>query len=285
MQNGRLTTIEGSAPLPTGYDRSTRLFARDRNDYDIWGSELFQKDWYRDVSVRRLLLDRLNVRGSERAIDVGCGDGAMLSDLAKIGCASVGVDAATELLERTAEKFKEVPTVCVRSGRFEELAWQMPTPFDVVISKNVLHLIPDIGVFFKALRSVLSPSGRLGIIETVSPTPAANSFVKELFEMAGLAYAKAHYFNKSDLVKMLADQGFQVSDVKFHRQSILLEQWLRAKEVNDRRISDCRRLVKNLSPQVKSAMRVQRVEGRFDWRLLRLQCIVVGTPLRHNARK
>jgi 2-polyprenyl-3-methyl-5-hydroxy-6-metoxy-1,4-benzoquinol methylase len=222
-------------------------------------------------------LDSLNVSGKERVIDVGCGDGELLLDLAELGCTSAGVDAASELAKKAQARLGKWPNVRIYSGRFEVLPWRDCERFDILLAKNVLHLVRDLALFFRTAKEVLSTSGRLGFIETVSPTVEANNFVRELFTIAGLRHTKAHYFNKHDLAAVLAECGCYVSEVRFSEESILLEEWLRAKRVSDQNIIECRRLVEGLSTDLKRTMKITRDARNDDWRLLRLQSIVIAT--------
>jgi SAM-dependent methyltransferase len=87
------------------------------------------------------MLDRLDLREGERALDVGCGPGAALAALA----ARLGADhvAGVEPSEPFAEMARErVPGADVRLGTAEELLFE-DNAFDVVVSQLVVNFMKD----------------------------------------------------------------------------------------------------------------------------------------------
>jgi arsenite methyltransferase len=124
------------------------------------------------------LLDRLQLKGDERLLDVGCGRGAVLLMAAQRlpHGRAVGVDvwSATDqsgnaeqvtrrnaTLEGVTDRI-ELHTADMRRLPFED------NSFDVVVSSLAIHNVPGAGERAKALREaarVLKPGGKLAIAD------------------------------------------------------------------------------------------------------------------------
>jgi trans-aconitate 2-methyltransferase len=102
------------------------------------------------------VLALLSLRGDERVLDLGCGNGKVTAQIAaRVPDGSVvGVDASTEMIGFATEKFSR------RNLRFEtcdirQLAYH--EEFDVVVSFNALHWIPDQEIALRAIRAAMKP--------------------------------------------------------------------------------------------------------------------------------
>lgn len=90
----------------------------------------------------RKLIAGLEFRGSEKILDLGCGDGVLTVELAKLvpGGFALGIDASESMIE-TAKKYNAGANV-----RFELLdinAIEFESEFDMVFSNATLHWVKD----------------------------------------------------------------------------------------------------------------------------------------------
>ena len=69
-----------------------------------------------------------------RVLELGCGSGHWLSELASLGCVVAGVDPSSQMLARAADAVRGD----LRRGYAEDLEWSDET-FDVVLAINALH--------------------------------------------------------------------------------------------------------------------------------------------------
>ena len=88
------------------------------------------------------------------ALDLGCGDGQVMSALAGN---TVGTDISHKLLARAAA---HGPVV---QGRLPDLNWLRPASVDVAYAVLVLEHLPTLDLFEQVLR-VVRPSGRLVVV-------------------------------------------------------------------------------------------------------------------------
>lgn len=134
------------------------LFDRVADTYDTVGVEWF-------TPIGRGLADALAPAAGERALDVGCGRGAVLFPLAAaVGPSGrvLGIDLAPRMIELTAADAHGIRQVevAVADATAPGLA---PESFDVVASSLVLFFLLDPTAALGTWRELLVPGGRLGV--------------------------------------------------------------------------------------------------------------------------
>ena len=113
------------------------------------------------VDFGRWTLERLAWHGDERVLDVGCGPGGLLHDMARQQPgwgALVGFDLSPGMARRAAERAEGLP-----AGFFVGDAQTLPFPnawFDVVMARHMLYHVPDIDRAVAEAARVLRPGGR-----------------------------------------------------------------------------------------------------------------------------
>jgi len=101
--------------------------------------------------------DLAQVRAGQRALDVGCGPGALTSQLVKrLGAAAVSaVDPSVPFVAAIRSRFPEVD---VRSGAAEQLPFTDDT-FDVTLAQLVVHFMTDPVSGLSEMGRVTRPDG------------------------------------------------------------------------------------------------------------------------------
>lgn len=117
----------------------------------------------RDVIRRReLVREGLAAQAGERILDVGCGLGFYLTELAdEVGPdgAVTGIDRSEQMLAYAKEKIAGMPNASLLVGEATEL----PVPdasFDAAISVQVLEYVADLEAALAELYRALRPGGR-----------------------------------------------------------------------------------------------------------------------------
>jgi trans-aconitate 2-methyltransferase len=135
-----------------------------------------QQTWARE------LIAKLHLRGDERVLDVGCGDGKVTAEIARAVPRGlvIGVDASPQMIAFAQKAFprKTNPNLTFQicdarkislgalasRRRFWAHGEGIPgTPFDIVFSNAALHWVDDHQAFLRGAASVLKPGGRLMI--------------------------------------------------------------------------------------------------------------------------
>ena len=112
------------------------------------------------MATEVLALHELN--GSERVLDVGCGNGKVTAEIAsRVPAGTVlGVDSSVDMIASARHQFGPE----VRSNLRFEVADARRLPFrrefDLVVSFNALHWVPEQEHALRSIRSALRPGGR-----------------------------------------------------------------------------------------------------------------------------
>ena len=126
--------------------------------------------------VSELLIESLDLRATERVLDVATGSGNAAIAAARRGCEVVGVDYVPELLDRARRRARaEGLAIDHVEGDAEALTF-LDASFEVVASVFGAMFAPDQDRTASELLRVTRPGGRIGI---VAHTP--EGFIGQLF--------------------------------------------------------------------------------------------------------
>jgi trans-aconitate 2-methyltransferase len=104
-------------------------------------------------------LSLLNLKGSERVLDVGCGNGRVTAQIAtRVPDGSVvGIDPSADMIAFAASQYLSAtyPNLSFETGDARSLPFR--DEFDLVVSFNALHWIPDQDTALRSIRQTLKP--------------------------------------------------------------------------------------------------------------------------------
>jgi trans-aconitate 2-methyltransferase len=123
----------------------------DAETYDAVSDPQFE--WGMEV------LERLELRGDEVAVDAGCGSGRVTAELADRlpDGRVVAVDGSEAMVEKAKERLGDRADYVVS----DLVELELPEPIDLVFSTATFHWIGDHDRLFRRLRAALKPGGRL----------------------------------------------------------------------------------------------------------------------------
>jgi trans-aconitate 2-methyltransferase len=127
------------------------------NAADYAANSVVQQIWARE------LITRLNPRGSERILDVGCGDGKVTAEIARAvprGSAT-GIDASPQMIEFAQKTYPpgKFPNLKFRVMDARKIRFKQR--FDLIFSNAALHWLDDHQAFLRGAAACLCSSGRL----------------------------------------------------------------------------------------------------------------------------
>jgi len=123
----------------------------DAETYDAVSDPQFE--WGMEV------LERLQLRGDEVAVDAGCGSGRVTEQLIERLPKGrvIAVDGSEAMVEKAKERLGDRADYLVS----DLVALELGGPVDLVFSTATFHWIPDHEALFRRLRAALKPGGRL----------------------------------------------------------------------------------------------------------------------------
>lgn len=141
------------------------------------------------------VLERLELRGDETAIDAGCGSGRITAQLLERlpDGKLLAVDGSPAMIAKARERLGERANYLVAD--LAEL--EVPEPFDLVFSTATFHWIQDHDALFRRLHAALKSDGRLvaqcggrrNVAEhtvAIASVGARPEFARHLTEMTGI---------------------------------------------------------------------------------------------------
>jgi trans-aconitate 2-methyltransferase len=106
------------------------------------------------------VLALLTLNGNEQVLDLGCGNGKVTAEIAaRVPEGSVvGVDASDKMIAFAEQNYGDRPNLRFQTCDIRRLPFH--DEFDLIVSFNALHWIPDQENALRALRSAIKPGAR-----------------------------------------------------------------------------------------------------------------------------
>jgi len=141
-------------------------------------------------------MDVLGINQSDHILDLGCGHGRSLAELATRASMGhvVGADPSELMVEIAARRNRPL----IEAGRVDVVlatVESLPFPddvFDKVLCVHVLYFWKDLDMSLREIARVLRPGGRLGLLfRTKADLAAVSSFPLEIYRFPALAEVTA----------------------------------------------------------------------------------------------
>jgi len=179
-----------------------------------------QQSWARE------LIARLQLRGDEHILDVGCGDGKVTAEIARAVSRGfvLGTDASAEMIAFAQKTFPpaKISNLKLAIADAREMGGgKAANSFDLVFSNAALHWVDDHEKFLRGAASVLKAGGRL-VVSCGGKGNAHDVFLalrpemrrqrwREFFRKMPLPY---FFYAPGDYEKWLPKFGFQIHALK-----------------------------------------------------------------------
>lgn len=144
------------------------------------------------AAMAQEVLALLHLDGSERIIDVGCGEGKITAEIASRvpGGSVVGIDPSHDMIGFAKTHFTlSIASASLRNLRFEVADARylsFRNEFDLAVSFNALHWIPDQDGALRSICSALVPGGKAQFrLVTAGARQSLESIVEETRTAAG----------------------------------------------------------------------------------------------------
>ncbi|NTV79385.1 MAG: class I SAM-dependent methyltransferase, partial [Clostridiales bacterium] len=124
-------------------------------DYTTQSSN--QQQWAQE------LIPKLALKGNERILDIGCGEGKVTAEIANHVPRGfvVGIDSSEEMIMFARSKFPEMKYPNLTFELMDARKLNFNREFDIVFSNAALHWIVDHRSVLKGIKKSLKPSGKV----------------------------------------------------------------------------------------------------------------------------
>jgi len=211
------------------------------NTYN-WNAKDYEKNSQAQQKWARELIANLKLTGSENILDLGCGDGKVTAELARLVAdgSVVGADNSRQMIELAKEKYSPNQYSNLSFQVMDASALSFESCFDVVFSNAALHWVknhqPVIAGLYKSLRGggkiLLRMGGKgdaAGIISTMNDVKAAAKWAQYFTEFE----FPFTFLGVDDYQALLKEAGFSINRVELipkdmtHDGKSGLEGWIR----------------------------------------------------------
>jgi len=128
-----------------------------------WDAEAYRTSSSNQKKWALELLSKLNLRGDERVLDIGCGDGEITAAIAQRvpRGRAVGIDSSKEMVDLATRRFPSERCPNITFLLKDAAALNFCEDFDAVFSNACLHWVIDHRPVLAGIRKCLKSSGRL----------------------------------------------------------------------------------------------------------------------------
>ncbi|HPY93735.1 methyltransferase domain-containing protein [Methanothrix soehngenii] len=128
-----------------------------------WDPETYEKSSSAQQTWAQELLSKISIRGDERILDIGCGDGKITAEISRLvpRGSVVGVDSSLEMLNFARSRFPDElwPNLEFQHQDARDLPYH--DQFDLILSFAALHWILDHRPVLAGIRRSLKSEGRV----------------------------------------------------------------------------------------------------------------------------
>lgn len=186
-------------------------------------AEMYDETSFWSARFGALLFDHLDIRRGIRGLDVGCGTGFPLIELAQLHGPSshfTGIDISADALGRARTKLKLHGLTNVDIVEAEVASMPFPNArFDLAVCNIGINNFPDADAALLECRRVAKTGARLVLTSNARGHFAAlYALLDTILDEAGLQPARdalrreeAHRHSNEALTRLLAERGFTVS--------------------------------------------------------------------------
>jgi len=207
-----------------------------------WNPKDYAKNSSAQLVWARELISRMAFTGSEAVLDVGCGDGKITAEFARVLPRGfvLGVDSSAEFIAYASEHYPRSSFASLHFQQMDARALELDREFDLIFSNAALHWVDDHRAFLRGAAEHLHPNGRLilscggagnaagiiGALERLISSPVWSGYFTD-FEFPYHFYSPDHYAGWLPAANLVAARCELVEKDMVHDGREGLAGWIR----------------------------------------------------------
>lgn len=215
----------------TGVISSKNVFVRKLFKWVGWYPNIRMKHFYYEnpnsfmapkIYEYVQMLKGVQLKKSDVALDIGCGEGTLTFTIGKSIQKIIGVDINAHTIESAKLKAKELEGkvnsefIC---QKLEKLGFKEAS-FDKIVSFSVIEHIPNYLEIFQEIFKILKPNGEL-----IISVDSFSHFDKNMRSIHEKTFDVQKYFAKDELYQLLQNLGFRDIQITPIFKSTFAEKW------------------------------------------------------------
>lgn len=199
---------------------------------DYWDPELYSTSSSPQRSWGLELLSKLHLKGNEKILDLGCGDGSLSAEIARKlpGGSVLGIDLSEAMIifARKYHPQENFPNLTFIQMDAKDLNFD--SEFDVVFSNAAIHWMKDHESVLKSIWESLKPGGEvlaqfggrgnaaelLEVVDLMLEDEKWSSYFKDFTFPFG-------FYGPEQYIRWLKDAGFTVKRLELNPKDMVLE--------------------------------------------------------------
>jgi trans-aconitate 2-methyltransferase len=186
-----------------------------------WNASEYDRLSALQATMAEEVLSLLKLQGTERVLDIGCGNGKTTAEIAARvpGGSVTGVDASAEMIAFAKEHWTRAhPNLQFAVADARHLPFE--SEFDLIVSFNALHWIPDQAVPLRSIRTAIK---RHGVAQLRLVPKGKRKSIEDVIEETRLSARWARYFEgfhdpylhltPEQYGKLTEQQGFRIISI------------------------------------------------------------------------
>lgn len=171
----------------------------------VWNATDYQSNYGYVWQHGEELLSLLAPQVGERILDLGCGTGQLMQQMAGEGAIMLGIDADPAMIAQAQANYPHLSFEVASADSF-----QLPEPVDAVFSNAALHWVPQAEAAARCIATALNSGGRL--VAEFGGKGNVQTILNALETMSGRTGLNPWYFpSMGEYVSLLESAGFEVT--------------------------------------------------------------------------
>ena len=131
-----------------------------------WNAEDYHQNSSEQKRFARQIISNLELKGNERILDIGCGDGQIPAEIAALvpNGSLLGIDLSEDMVEFAQQKFPAQDFPNLRFQQQDASHLNFDHEFDLVVSFTCLHWIKDHVPVLSGIKRSLKPNGKAKLL-------------------------------------------------------------------------------------------------------------------------